>query len=86
MGKWGRIFFELVIAAVMFPLLKGTYDLFTAPGTGILVIMDTNGDGIPDVDANTLALIAAIPWALPLFVLIWAIVDIARPGDRSTMQ
>lgn len=84
MGKAGRIFFELIIAAVSFPLLKGTFDLFTAPVTGILVIMDVNGDGIPDVDNSTLALITAIPWVLPLFILIWAIIDLVRPEQTAT--
>jgi hypothetical protein len=41
---------------------------------------------IGGVSTQTLALIGAIPWALPLFVLVYAIVDFVKPEKPEGMQ
>jgi hypothetical protein len=85
MGKFGRIMFDLLILGITLPIVIGTYDLFTHPRTagvgtgGILVEMVGVGTAGLALTDQTLALVGAIPWALPLFVLIWTIIDIARP-------
>lgn len=85
MGKFGRVMFDLLIFAVTLPIVIGTYNLFTHPRTGgvgtggILVEMvgvGTTGLALTD---ETLALVGIIPWALPVFILIWTIIDLTRP-------
>jgi hypothetical protein len=88
MGKFGRVMLDLMILGVTLPIVIGTYNLFTHPRTGgvgtggILVEMvgvGTTGLALTD---QTLALVGIIPWALPLFILIWTIIDLVRPEQN----
>ncbi len=97
MGKFGRLFTNLIILGVMLPMLFYFTEYFTAPvghtstsGTvyaagGILTQQIGVGTTGLKLDVNTVALVAAIPWLLPLFVLIWAIVDFVRPEQPKEM-
>ena len=91
MGKFGRVMLDLIILGVTLPIVIGTYNEFTHPRTGgvgtggILVEMvgvGTTGLALTD---QTLALVGAIPWALPVFILIWTIIDLARPEAPPRM-
>ena len=97
MGKFGRLFLNLLILAVMLPMLYYFTEYFTAPvghtstsGTvyaagGILTKQIGVGTAGLALDANTVALVAAIPWLLPLFVLIYTIVDFVKPEKPEGM-
>ena len=132
MGKFGRLFLNLIILAIMLPIIYYFTESYTAPvghvstgGTtyttgGLFVsptimmpaILDENGvvvvaahthpnpytiapssyvvgaetiQIIGGVNAETLALVGAIPWALPLFVLVYAIVDFVKPEQPKGM-
>jgi len=76
MGKLVKIFWHLLLLIVSLPLIKGFYDVFTAPGTGLLV---TAG-----ADANTLAFFTAIPWAFPVIVVIMLIVDFTKKEEPKS--
>jgi len=92
MGKFGRVMFDLLIFAVTLPVVIGTYNLFTHPRTGGVgtggILVEMVGVGTPGLalDDNTLALVGVIPWALPVFILIWTIVDLTRPDKPGGFQ
>lgn len=65
----------LLIGAVLFPLLKGVYDVFTAPTTGLLVIAG--------VDEGQLAIVGVVPWLVPIFVIMYSIYLIAKGDDKK---
>lgn len=87
MGKFGKVMFDLLLLGVSLPVVIGTYNLFTHPRTagvgtgGILVEMIGVGTTGLTLDENTVALVAAIPWALPVFILIWTVIDLTRPSQ-----
>jgi hypothetical protein len=92
MGKFGRVMLDLMILGVTLPIVIGTYNMFTHPRTGgvgtggILVEMvgvGTTGLALTD---ETLALVGIIPWALPLFILIWTVIDLTRPDKPAGFQ
>jgi hypothetical protein len=89
MGKFGKVMFDLLLLGITAPLVVLTYDMFTHPRTagvgtgGILVEMIGVGTAGLTLDENTVALVAAIPWALPVFILIWTIIDITRPSREG---
>ena len=84
--------FDLLIFAVTLPVVIGTYNLFTHPRTGGVgtggILVEMVGVGTPGLalDDNTLALVSVIPWALPVFILIWTIVDLTRPEKPGGFQ
>lgn len=73
MGKLGRIIMKLMLLAISMPVVKGIYDNFTDPVTGLLVTM-----GVPD---DQLAIVGAVPWAIPLAIFVWLIIDFAKPEE-----
>lgn len=73
MEKFGRIAWKLLLMLVSLPLIKGFYDTFTAPTTGLLVVAGA--------DANTLAIITAIPWVFPIGCVVAAVIDLTK-GDE----
>jgi len=87
MGKFGKVMFDLLLLGITLPLVIGTYNMFTHPRTagvgtgGILVEMIGVGTPGLTLDENTVFLVAAIPWALPVFILIWTVIDLTRPNQ-----
>ena len=92
MGKFGRIMLDLILLGITMPLVIGTYNMFTHPRTGGVgtggILVEMVGVGTPGLalDDNTLALVGIVPWALPLFILIWTIVDLTRPEKPAGFQ
>jgi hypothetical protein len=76
MQKFSKILWDIILLLASLPLIKGFYDLFTAPGTGLLV---TAG-----VDNNTLIVMTAIPWVFPLIAVIKLFYDMTKPDDNTT--
>lgn len=72
---FAQIAWRLLFAIVSLPLIKGFYDVFTAPGTGLLVQAGAN-------DA-TLAIITVIPWAFPVGCIISAVVKLSHRNDNN---
>jgi len=76
MKRLAGIFWKLLLLLVSLPLIKGFYDVFTAPGTGLLV---TAG-----ADANTLAFFTAVPWAFPVIVVIMLVIDFTKKDEPKS--
>lgn len=73
MKRLAGIFWKLLLLLVYLPLIKGFYDTFTAPGTGLFV---TAG-----MDANGLAFFTAVPWVFPVIVVIMLVIDFTKPDE-----
>ena len=72
-AKYLRVLFLWVLIALFFPMVKDFYDTFTAPITGLLV---TAG-----VDDWTLAIITAIPWAIPFILFVLTIYYLSKKDE-----
>lgn len=75
MKRFVQVIWKLIILVVSLPLIKGFYDIFTAPVTGLLVVAGA--------DANTLAFITAIPWILPIGCFIAIIYDLSKKDEET---
>ncbi len=73
MKKFGKVLVVLIGTAIAMPLIKGVYDNFTAPITGSLVVA-----GVPE---NQLAIVGAVPWVIPVAILVWAIIYLSKPDE-----
>lgn len=73
MGKIGGIIFKGILLMVSLPLVKSIYDFFTTPTTGYLVTL-----GVPE---DQIAIVGAVPWVFPLGILVWLIIDLAKPSE-----
>ena len=73
MGRKTKLLFNLLFIAILAPLLKIVADEFTEPVTGILVTM-----GVPEAE---IGIVGAVPWIVPLFVLIWTIIQFSKPEE-----
>lgn len=60
---------------VSLPLIKGFYDLFTAPTTGYFVIAG--------LDSNALAIATAIPWIFPIAAFICFVYDLSKKDEEE---
>lgn len=70
-----QIAWRLFFAIVSLPLIKSFYDVFTAPGTGLLVQAGAND--------TTLAIVTVIPWAFPVGLIISAVIKFSHRNDNN---
>ena len=75
MDKFVNVGWKLLLMAISLPLIKTFYDYYTEPATGILVTM-----GVPD---DQIAIVGAVPFAFPIAMLVWAIIDLSKPDDDN---
>lgn len=76
MKRLAAIFWKLLLLLVSLPLIKGFYDTFTAPGTGLFV---TAG-----MDANGLAFFTAVPWVFPIIIVIMLVIDFTKKDEPKS--
>ncbi len=73
MNKFGRILWKIILLLISLPFIKSFYDIFTAPGTGLLVQAGC--------DETALAILTAMPWLFPLLCIIFLIKDLSTKDE-----
>jgi len=73
MGKFISVTWKIIFLIFWMPLYKVVSDFFTAPETGLFVTSGMNDAG--------LAFWTAVPWILPIIVVIWLIIDLRKPNE-----
>lgn len=75
MKRFVDAFWKVLLILVSLPLIKGFYDNFLTPDTGLLVVAGAN--------EATLAFFTAVPWVFPVACAIKMIIDLSKPDDNE---
>lgn len=73
MKRFVNVMWKLIFLALWMPLYKVISDVFTNSTDGLFV---TSG-----MNEASLAFWTAVPWVLPLIVVVWLIVDLRKPDE-----